>query len=81
MTAIEESIKRRQVKDEGTIKTWQKKEKSIEWCDGRWKNKSAVVVSKPEEVQHDLLEWYHDAPTAGHPGIARTYLVLAKDFW
>jgi hypothetical protein len=63
------------------IKTWRGKEKSIEWREGQWRRQDALVVSRPEEVQHDLLEWYHDALTAGHPGIARTYRALVRDFW
>jgi len=76
MMAIEELIKRKQPKDEEVIKTWKENEKSIEWHEGRWKRQDALIVSRPEEVQRDLLEWYHDAPTTRHPGIAQTYRAL-----
>src|SRR5712691_11364616 len=81
MTALEEMIHRDQKQNEAKIKVWKEKEKSIECCDGIWKRGSATVVTRPEEIGRDLLEWYHDTPTAGHPGILRTGKALMREYW
>jgi len=39
------------------------------------------VITKPEGIAWDLLERYHDAPTAGHSGVAKTFRQLARDYW
>src|SRR5712691_5667973 len=81
MTALEEMIHQDQKKNKAKIKTWKEKEKSIECRNGIWKKGSATIVTRSEEIGRDLLEWYHDTPTAGHPGIARTGKVLIREYW
>ena len=40
-----------------------------------------MVVTQPEEMATELLQRYHNAPTAGHPGITKTIWQLIKDYW
>jgi len=40
---------------------------------GYYWNGMALVAPDPESVSRVLLEIYHDGPTAGHPGQAKTY--------
>src|SRR6201984_583422 len=46
-----------------------------------WRKDRALVVVAPETVQRALMEIYHDKKTAGHPGQAKTYQGLARDYW
>jgi hypothetical protein len=65
--------------------TKQQEEQMTEWKktypiyftdEGVWMHGEALVVPVPETVRQKLLETYHDAPTAGHPGIWKTQVNL-----
>jgi len=38
-------------------------------------------VPKDRELRREILQQYHDAPTAGHPGEIETYNSITKDYW
>jgi hypothetical protein len=80
--ALEEGIKQHQDDEEhkGTLNEWAKRYK-LEKRQGLWWKGAALVVLNPETVQKELLEWYHDAPTAGHPGMAKTYDAITRSYW
>ncbi|GMF45618.1 unnamed protein product [Phytophthora fragariaefolia] len=44
-------------------------------------NRDRVVVPDDHELKLKITYEYHDAPTSGHPGREKTYLLLARDFY
>jgi hypothetical protein len=40
-----------------------------------------VYVPNDLELQRRVIESCHDHPAAGHPGVARTYEMVTRDFW
>ncbi|KAG2770732.1 hypothetical protein Pcac1_g18348 [Phytophthora cactorum] len=40
-----------------------------------------IVVPKDYDVRMRIMYEYHDAPTAGHPGRKKTYVLLTRDFY
>jgi hypothetical protein len=61
----------------------------VEWVDkydlhqraGYYWNGSALVAPDPNSISKVLLEIYHDGPTTGHPGQAKTYQDLRRNYW
>ena len=39
------------------------------------------MVVGGEDTCKELLETYHDALTAGHPGVLKTLRAMCKDYW
>ncbi|GMF61131.1 unnamed protein product [Phytophthora fragariaefolia] len=44
-------------------------------------NPDRVVVPDDPELKLTITYEYHDAPTSGHPGREKTYLLLTRDFY
>ncbi|EGZ21589.1 hypothetical protein PHYSODRAFT_262200, partial [Phytophthora sojae] len=44
-------------------------------------NADRVVVPNDHVLRLRIMYEYHDAPTAGHPGREKTYLLLTRDFY
>ncbi|GMF64270.1 unnamed protein product [Phytophthora fragariaefolia] len=44
-------------------------------------NADRVVVPDDPEMKLRITYEYHDAPTSGHPGREKTYLLLTRDFY
>ncbi|GMF20308.1 unnamed protein product [Phytophthora fragariaefolia] len=44
-------------------------------------NADRVVVPDGHELKLRIAYEYHDAPTSGHPGREKTYLLLTRDFY
>ncbi|GMF62286.1 unnamed protein product [Phytophthora fragariaefolia] len=44
-------------------------------------NADRVVVPDDPELKLRVIYEYHDAPTSGHPGREKTYLLLTRDFY
>ncbi|KAG2916695.1 hypothetical protein PC118_g14807 [Phytophthora cactorum] len=40
-----------------------------------------IVVSNDYDLRMRIMYEYHDAPTTGHPGREKTYLLLTRDFY
>jgi len=72
--ALEESIRRQQrdLKYVPQLKEWVDKYDLQKRASYYW-NGTALVAPDLESVSRALLEIYHDGPTAGHPGQAKTY--------
>ena len=49
--------------------------------DNLWRFKDRVCVPKSSALRLKILQEYHDAPTAGHPGYEKTLQALANRFW
>ncbi|KAH7485293.1 Transposon Tf2-8 polyprotein [Phytophthora ramorum] len=44
-------------------------------------NADRIVVPDDHELKLKITYEYHDAPTSGHPGREKTYLLLTRDFY
>jgi hypothetical protein len=80
-TAIDQQIRRNQIIDKEIIKRWRQEGWKLEKKDGAWWKERGLVITRPEQLQKGILETYHDAITAGHPGAARTYHQVTRDYW
>ncbi len=49
--------------------------------DGVWYKGKALVVTGEDETRRALLEVYHDSLMAGHPGVAKTLIAVAQEYW
>jgi len=45
-----------------------------------WYKGNTLVLGAEEDNKKALLEVYHNAPTAGHLGVFKTFQALAKDY-
>jgi hypothetical protein len=47
-----------------------------------WKGKSGqLVVARDNNLKRGVINFYHDSPPAGHPGISNTFELAKRDFW
>jgi hypothetical protein len=80
-TALDEMIVLRQKVNHSQIEKW-KTRYPLEEREGRtWYKDGALVVTGNDEDKRALLEVYHDAPSARHPGVAKTLQSLSHDYW
>ena len=49
--------------------------------DGIARNKLQIVVSGGNDLKRGVIHFYHDTPSAGHPGIANMYHMVKWDYW
>jgi hypothetical protein len=80
--AVEETIQRQQKMALHTrqLAEWASKYNLHQRAGYYW-NVSALVAPDPNSVSKVLLEIYHDEPTTGHPGQAKTYQDLRCNYW
>jgi hypothetical protein len=45
-----------------------------------WKNDTLIVV-KDNNLKKGVVQFYHDTPTAGHPGISNTFALIKCIYW
>jgi len=62
------------------LKGWED-EHNLQKQAGHFWQQEALVVVDPESMAKPILEIYHDGPTAGHPGVAKTFRGLQKHYW
>jgi hypothetical protein len=43
--------------------------------------KGRCYVPKSEQLRRQIIQQYHDHPTAGHPGVFKTTELISKDYW
>jgi hypothetical protein len=47
-----------------------------------WKGKSGqLVVAGDNNLKRGVINFYHNSPPAGHPGISNTFKLAKQDFW
>ena len=80
LMALKRQIQLDQVDKKDIIKQW-KDSHGLQEQENCWWKGTAVVVTQPEEMATELLQQYHNTPTAGHPGITKTIRQIIKDYW
>jgi hypothetical protein len=48
---------------------------------GFWVKEGKIAIPNSTPVKHAILHALHDSPTAGHPGVARTYEKVKRYYW
>jgi transposase InsO family protein len=48
---------------------------------GLWHKDGALVVVGDNDLKRGVISFFHDSPSAGHPGIANTLALLRRDYW
>jgi hypothetical protein len=81
MNQLDETIHAQQKQYQVRLTEWKAQYPIYQAEQGKWMHKEALVIPTPEEVRAELLATYHDAPTAGHPGIWKTQVQLGRDYW
>jgi hypothetical protein len=81
ITQVEDSIIKEQREESSILEHWQSKYKIAQDTEGTWRKDKAVVVTNPAKHNRLILENYHDAHIAGHPGIHKTLFAVGTDFW
>ena len=52
----------------------------IEELDG-WMKEGRLVIPPEETLRRKILQLFHDAPTAGHPGRDETFTQVSNVYW
>src|ERR1700730_13170266 len=81
LTELDQEVRQQQRKTQTLMKEWKKDYPIYQTDEEVWMYKEALVVPCPEEVRQQVFQAYHDAPTAGHPGIWKMQVALGRDYW
>jgi hypothetical protein len=46
-----------------------------------WWHSGHLVIVENDKLRREIVSQYHDAPTAGHPGITSTLFSISQDYW
>src|SRR5579863_8127592 len=46
-----------------------------------WWHSGRLVVVENNDLRREIAQQYHDAPTAGHPGVTSTLFSISQDYW
>ena len=79
--ALDEIIVLRQKLHRQQLEGWKNHYRLEERKGHTWYKNRALIVVGDEGDKRALLEVYHDAPSAGHPGVAKTLQSLSHNYW
>jgi RNase H-like domain found in reverse transcriptase/Integrase zinc binding domain len=65
-------------KEEELKHLWE--EVGLQQRENGWVKNTVLVVMDPT-LYKNILELYHDHPSAGHPGILKTFTMILADYW
>jgi len=77
--SLREKVLKVQKRHHVTLNTW-KVAHSIEERDN-WLKDGCLVVPPEETLRRGILQLFHDAPTAGHPGRDETFTQVSDVYW
>src|SRR5487761_1748842 len=66
--------------NQNTLQRWQLAHGLEERSNCLWKGPALVIVGN-DDLKSGVITLFHDSPTAGHPGIAKTTETLAQHYW
>jgi Integrase zinc binding domain len=82
--SLEQEVERTQERHQQQLEEWTKTEgvQKRQNCFGtKWYHHERLAVPEDPTVQWSILQMYHNHKIAGHPGILRTWSMVAKDYW
>ena len=77
---LESSIIAAQSEHQDTLERWHRAH-GLETHSGLWWKEHALVVVGNDNLRKGVTHLFHDSPTAGHPGIAKTTALVAQHYW
>jgi hypothetical protein len=79
-TNFQEEVKQSQEDQIHTLKRWEAAHKIRQTSTGWYKDNQLVVV-EDNDLRRGVISLNHTSNTAGHPGIAKTYTLTARNYW
>jgi hypothetical protein len=62
------------------IQHWTNTHQMMKHNDTWWKE-DRIVVAGDNNLKRGVIHYFHDTPSAGHPGITNTYEIAKRDVW
>jgi Integrase zinc binding domain len=81
IAALEQQIYALQRKEGRKMEQWKRKHTLYQDDREAWWRAGALVVPEGTTLRKTLLQEYHEVPTAGHPGVWKTYQAIRRDYW
>ena len=78
---IETSVIATQQEEEDTLHRWKNAHHLTTDGNGLWWHDGALVVVGNNDLRRGVLRLFHDATTAGHPGITKTTQLISEYYW
>ena len=80
--SVKERVTLEQKTPEGQakLKQWANTYQFVKKDNITYKDKQ-IVVSRGNDLKRGVIHFYHDTPSAGHPGIANTFQLMKRDYW
>ena len=80
-TDLDDSIIAAQATHAPLLSQWANTYSLLQHANSSWWNGSRLVDVADNSLRKGVTSLYHDSTTAGHPGVLKTCLLLAKDYW
>src|SRR6266403_271273 len=80
LATLQEDVRQSQRDHEPTLLGWENKHQLTKTPEGWYKDHRLVVV-EDNVLRKGVIHLIHDADTAGHPGIAKTLILLNRNYW
>jgi len=80
---IQEMVEEDQWKNEEShkrIQHWTNTHQLIKITSTWWKD-NCIVVASDNNLKRGVIQFFHDTPSTGHPGISNMYQLAKQDFW
>jgi hypothetical protein len=80
--SLQEKIVKNQEEDASKkqISHWTNTHQISKVLDVYWKE-DRIVVAGGNDLKRGVIHYFHDTPSAGHPGITNTYKLAKRDIW
>jgi hypothetical protein len=81
--SLQERITKDQQKSDRSkeqIQRWTNTHQMMKHNDTWWKE-DRIVVAGDNNLKRGVIHYFHDTPSAGHPGITNTYEIAKRDVW
>jgi hypothetical protein len=81
LNTLEELVLVAQEGKNDLVQDWQKLHPKIHKCNDHWLHKQALIVVENNDLRWEVMLCFHDHTLAEHPGIFKTYQLVAQDYW
>ena len=80
--SVKERVTLEQKTPEGQakLKQWANTYQFVKKDNIMYKDKQ-IVVSRGNDLKRGVIHFYHNTPSAGHPGIANTFQLMKRNYW
>jgi hypothetical protein len=81
LNTLEELVLTAQKDQDNVMEEWQRLHPKIHKYNDHWLHKQALIVVENNDLRWEVMLCFHDHTLAGHPGIFKTYQLVAQDYW